>query len=111
MNPIKTTLQAGLLAALCAGGTGLVAAFSGCAATPTRESTGEYVDDTAITAKVKAAFIHDDTVKAFDVSVETFNGVVQLGGFVDTAAQKRRAGEVAAQVRGVREVKNHISVK
>jgi osmotically-inducible protein OsmY len=111
MKSIKISLQAAALAALVVGGAGLVTLHSGCAATPTRESTGEYVDDSTLTAKVKAAFIHDDTVKAFDVSVETFKGVVQLSGFVDTAAQKRRAGEVAAAVRGVRDVQNHLSVK
>jgi len=111
MNSLKNSLQAGVLAALCVSGIGLVALSSGCAATPTKESTGEYVDDSTITAKVKAAFIHDDTVKAFDVSVETFKGVVQLSGFVDTSEQKHRAGDLAAGVRGVRDVKNNISVK
>jgi osmotically-inducible protein OsmY len=100
-----------LCALLVLGGGGLMALPTGCAGTPTKESTGEFVDDSTITAKVKAAFIKDDTVKAFDVSVETFKGIVQLSGFVDTAEQKSRAGEVTRGVRGVHEVKNSISVK
>ncbi len=82
-----------------------------CAGTATRESTGEYIDDSALTAKVKTAFIRDSTVRARDVSVTSFRGVVQLGGFVDTADQKARAEQIAASVAGVREVKNEIMVK
>lgn len=109
MSTLKTTLKVWALVALCGGG--LVSLQTGCAATPTKESTGEYVDDSTITTKVKAAFIHDDTVKAFDVSVETFKGIVQLSGFVDTSEQKSRAGEIARGIAGVREVKNKITVK
>jgi osmotically-inducible protein OsmY len=108
MNPWRTSLQ---LCALLTLGAGLVAGPSGCAGTPTKESTGEFVDDSTITAKVKAAFIHDETVKAGAISVETFKGIVQLSGFVDTAEQKFRAADLARGVRGVREVKNTISVK
>jgi osmotically-inducible protein OsmY len=88
-----------------------VASFSGCAATATRESTGEYIDNTAITAKVKAALVRDELVSALDVSVETFRGVVQLSGFVDTQAQKDRAAQVARSVEGVTDVKNNLVVK
>jgi len=102
---IKVTLFSTVL--LAAGG-GL---FSGCAGTTTRESTGEYVDDASITTKVKAAFVKDDNVKARDVSVETFKGVVQLSGFVNTQEEKGRAGQLAANVVGVRDVKNNIVVK
>ena len=84
---------------------------SGCAGTSTRQSTGEYVDDAAITTKVKAELVRDDTVKALQVNVDTFKGVVQLSGFVDTAAQKSRAGEIARTVNGVTDVKNNIEVK
>lgn len=100
-----------LCALLALGGGGLAALPTGCAGTTTKESTGEFVDDSTITAKVKAAFIKDDTVKAFDVSVETFKGIVQLSGFVDTAEQKFRAADLARGIRGVHEVKNQISVK
>ena len=85
--------------------------LSGCAATATRQSTGEFVDDTTITAKVKADFIRDDTVKAHDISVTTFKGVVQLSGFVDNAVQKSRAEQIAAAVSGVKSVQNNISIK
>lgn len=84
---------------------------SGCSSSRTQESTGEYVDDTVITTKVKAALVKDDYVKAFQVNVETLKGVVQLSGFVDTADQKIRAGSDAAAVRGVVSVENNIIVK
>ena len=84
---------------------------TGCASTATSASTGEYIDDSSITVKVKAAFVNDPTVKAFDVGVETFKGVVQLSGFVNTTAEKEQAGRVAATVKGVTQVKNNIMVK
>ena len=99
------------MAALVIGACALVSLTTGCAGTPTKESTGEFVDDSTITTKVKAAFVKDELVKASDVSVETFKGVVQLSGFVDSSAQKSRAGRLAAEVTGVRDVKNHITVK
>src|SRR5688572_26763537 len=80
----------------------LITAFLiGCAATPQRASTGEMIDDTAITAKVKAALINDPQVKARDINVETFRGTVQLNGFVDERNQIDRAVEVARSQRGV----------
>jgi hyperosmotically inducible protein len=84
---------------------------SGCAGTSTRESTGEYIDNSALTAKVKSALVSDEIVKARDVQVETFRGVVQLSGFVDSSAQKDRASAVARSVPGVKEVKNNLIVK
>jgi len=84
---------------------------SGCSSTPTRESTGEYVDDTAVTTKVKAELIKDPVVKARQVDVTTFKGTVQLSGFVDTEEQKSRAAEITRGIPGVREVKNNIAVK
>lgn len=87
------------------------ATFSGCAGTTTRESTGEYIDDAAITTKVKGAFVKDPVVKAIDVKVETFKGVVQLSGFVDSPEQKARAAEIASTVQGVSSVKNNITIK
>ena len=82
-----------------------------CSSTATRQSTGEYIDDTAITAKVKGAFVADDSVKALDVQVVTFRGVVQLSGFVDSAAQKSRAEQIARSTNGVRDVTNNIQLK
>ncbi len=83
----------------------------GCAATATSDSTGQYVDDTVITTKVKSALLGDDVVKSFAVSVETVKGVVQLSGFVNTSAQKSAAGRDASAVVGVRTVKNNLIVK
>ena len=89
----------------------LVTVFFGCASTPTREGTGEYVDDSAITTKVKAAIFNDPSLKVFQINVETFKGAVQLSGFVDSAQSVRKAGEVARGVTGVRSVKNDLIVK
>jgi hyperosmotically inducible protein len=75
------------------------------------ESTGEYIDDSVITGKVKAALIADSTTKAHQINVETKGGVVQLSGFVDTAAAKSAATNVAQSVTGVKSVKNELSVK
>ena len=89
----------------------LVTAFLGCASTPTRESTGEYVDDSVITTKVKAAIFNDPSLKVFQINVETFKGEVQLSGSVDSAQIVNRAGEVARSVGGVKSVKNDLIVK
>jgi hyperosmotically inducible protein len=98
-----------LLSLLLLGG---IAFFTtACSSTATKQSTGEYIDDTAITAKVKSAFVKDDTVKAMDVQVETFRGVVQLSGFVDSTMQKQQAEAVARGVNGVRDVTNNIQLK
>jgi osmotically-inducible protein OsmY len=83
----------------------------GCSSSPTRESTGEYIDDAAITAKVKAAFVNDPTLKATEINVETFKGDVQLSGFVAQPQDAQRAAEVARGVKGVTSVKNDIRVK
>ena len=98
-----------ILALACVGA--ISAVTSGCAQTSTHESTGQYVDDSTITTKVKASFAGDDIVKAFDVHVETYQGVVQLSGFVDIPEQKSRAEMLAKNVAGVRSVKNDIHVK
>lgn len=100
-----------LIALLAIGAGGVLSLPTGCAGTATRKSTGEYVDDAAITAKVKAAFVKDEIVKAMQVDVTTFKGNVQLSGFVDTAEQKARAGQIAASIDGVTNVTNNISVK
>ena len=83
----------------------------GCAGTDTRASTGEMIDDSVITAKVKTELIRDEFVKARDVNVDTFRGTVQLSGFVERDEQKARAGEIAQQVTGVQNVVNNITVK
>jgi osmotically-inducible protein OsmY len=89
----------------------LVTAFLGCASTPTKEGTGEYVDDSAITTKVKAAIMNESSLKVFQINVETFKGEVQLSGFVDTTQSVQKAGEVARGVGGVKSVKNNLIVK
>jgi osmotically-inducible protein OsmY len=83
----------------------------GCASTGTREGTGEYLDDTVITSKVKAAFAADPTVKATEVKVETFKGTVQLSGFVESRESAQKAVQLARQVKGVREVRNNTVLK
>jgi len=83
----------------------------GCASTSTRESTGEYIDDTVITAKVKTAIFNEPTLKSAEINVETFKGVVQLSGFVSTQANIYKAVEVARGVSGVTSVKNDMRLK
>ena len=90
---------------------GLVTAFLGCAATETRQSTGDFVDDTTITTKVKAAIFDEPTLKSLQITVVTFKGEVQLSGFVDNAQSVKKAGEVARTVKGVTSVKNDLIVK
>ena len=82
-----------------------------CAPTAQREGTGEFVDDTLITTKVKAALAADPTVKATEVKVETFKGTVQLSGFVSTPEARRRAVELARATKGVSNVKDDMVIK
>lgn len=90
---------------------GLFTTFLGCAATPQSASTGQFVDDSVITTKVKAAILEEPSLKFLQISVETFKGVVQLSGFVDSAQSVKKAGEVAGRVAGVVSVKNDLTVK
>jgi osmotically-inducible protein OsmY len=83
----------------------------GCAATRTHESTGEYIDNSVITTKVKSAILNEPSLKTRQISVKTYKDTVQLSGFVDSEESKRRAGEVAAGVPGVSDVKNDLVVK
>lgn len=85
--------------------------FLGCASTSTQEGTGEYIDDTVITTKVKAAILHEDSLKVSEINVETFKGVVQLSGFVSSSADISKAAEVARAVKGVKAVKNDMRIK
>lgn len=89
----------------------LTVALIGCAGTSNSTSTGEYIDDRAISTKVKTALHTDDEVSGFQVNVETFKGTVQLSGFVDNTAQAERAEEIARSVDGVEDVINNITVK
>lgn len=88
-----------------------VLAVTGCASTSKEKSTGEIFDDAVITTKVKAAFVEDDQLKATEIQVETFKGVVQLSGFVADRSHIGKAEQVARDVRGVKSVKNDIRVK
>jgi len=89
----------------------LIATFVACASTPTQESTGEYVDDTVITTKIKSLLAVDDFLKSFQISVETYKGTVQLSGFVGSQKAVDKADEIARSVKGVKSVKNDLIVK
>ena len=85
-------------------------AMVACASTRTQKSAGEQVDDSVTTGRVKAALIADPVTKAHQIDVETFKGTVQLNGFVDSAASKERATEVAKGTSGVKSVHNNLTV-
>ena len=89
----------------------LLTSLVGCASTPKQESTGEYLDDTVITTKVKAAVFGEPSLKSAEINVETFKGVVQLSGFVSSRADINKAVEVARSVNGVTSVKNDMWLK
>ncbi|MGQ7848024.1 BON domain-containing protein [Granulosicoccus sp. 3-233] len=89
----------------------VLATVTACTASPTRESTGEFVDNTVVTAKVKSALAKDSLGTLVDVEVETFRDVVQLSGFVDSEEDKARAEELASAVEGVGSVENSLIVK
>ena len=89
----------------------LMATFLGCASTPRSEGTGEYVDDTVITTKVKAAILDEPTLKSSEINVETFKGIVQLSGFVSSQSDIHKAIVVAENVRGVKSVENDMRLK
>jgi len=80
----------------------------GCAGSSRQESTGEYLDDSVVTARVKSAFVADKAVSALDIQVTTYKGVVQLSGFANTQQEIDRAVVLARDVPGVRSVKNDI---
>jgi hyperosmotically inducible periplasmic protein len=105
MNTITSVTRRRMLVAMFA------ALAAGCAATTTKESTGEYIDDSAITTKVKTALVQDPAVSALDITVETFKGTVQLSGFAKSERERSRAMELAEAVVGVRSVKNDIIVR
>lgn len=88
-----------------------VAFVAGCAGGRHQESTGEYLDDSVITAKVKAEIFDDPILKVYQITVESFKGTVQLSGFVDSAQASARAVKVANSVNGVKSVKNSLIVK
>lgn len=89
----------------------LLASLLGCAGTPTRQATGEYLDDTVITTKVKAAIFNEPSLKSSEINVETFKGTVQLSGFVSSRADIDKAVALARGVSGVTSVKNDMRLK
>ena len=89
----------------------MLSLLSGCAGTPKHESTGEFIDDSTITTKVKTALLDHKAVSAKAITVETFKGTVQLSGFVNNEDEKRRAEELTRSVGGVKSVVNGIEVK
>jgi len=89
----------------------MIAAFMACASTPQQSSTGEVVDDSVITTKIKSQLAADDFLKSFQISVETRKGIVELSGFVDSQKAVDKAGQIAGGVDGVKSVKNALIVK
>ena len=87
------------------------AVMLGCASTAKHEGTGEYIDDSVITTKVKAAVLNEPTLKSAEINVETYKGVVQLSGFVNSAEDIAKAASVARGVKGVTSVKNDMRLK
>jgi osmotically-inducible protein OsmY len=104
MKKINTWVRCFLLLVLIAG-------VAACGSTSKQSGPGEYVDDSVITSKVKSQLAADDFLKSFEITVETYKGVVQLSGFVDTQLAVNRAGEIARGVQGVSSVKNNLNVK
>ncbi|MEX5745763.1 BON domain-containing protein [Massilia sp. X63] len=89
----------------------VLAILTACAPSGTHRGTGQYIDDAAITTRIKTAFATDPQVKATEVQVETFKGTVQLSGFVDSAESAARAAQIAREIPGVKEVRNSMVVR
>jgi len=89
----------------------ILVALVACASTSKQESTGEYIDDSVITTKVKALLAADDFLKSFQISVETYKGAVQLSGFVGSQSAVDKAVQITRSVSGVKSVKNSLIVK
>lgn len=105
----RSLLQLTLIAVLGIPATGVL--LAACSATSSQRSVGEYTDDAGISTRVKLALANTPGVKATEVQVETYRGVVQLSGFADSAEMARAAVEAARRVSGVREVKNDIRLR
>jgi osmotically-inducible protein OsmY len=89
----------------------LIASFAACASTSKQEGTGEYIDDSVITTKIKSQLAADDFLKSFQISVESRKGIAQLSGFVDSQKAVDKAGQIARGVEGVKSVRNNLIVK
>lgn len=104
MKQLSTCLSAAFLAVS-------LVVVAGCASTATQQSTGEYIDDSVITTKVKTAILEDPVTKVLEIKVTTFKGEVQLSGFVSSTAAADRAVELARGIKGVISVKNNMQIK
>lgn len=89
----------------------MLAALLGCAGTDTRSATGEYIDDTVITGKVKAAILNHPDLRSSEINVETFRNVVQLSGFVSSQAEFDAAVELTRSVADVQSVRNDMRLR
>jgi len=89
----------------------LIVSFAACASTAKQEGTGDYIDDSVITTKIKSQLAADDFLKSFQISVESRKGIAQLSGFVDSQKAVDRAGQIARGVDGVKSVRNDLIVK
>lgn len=104
MKPLNRTFPVLLLAMV-------LTLLTACAASGTHRATGEFIDDTAITAKVKAAILNDPQTKVLEIHVETYKGEVQLSGFVSSQEEADRAVELTRSVKGVTSVKNDMLIR
>lgn len=89
----------------------LALTLAACAGGAKQASTGEYIDDTVLTSRVKSALLNDPNVSGLSINVETFKGTVQLSGFVKTVAERNQAVKLSRAVPGVRQVKNDILIR
>jgi len=89
----------------------LMLSLVGCASTPGQSGTGEFIDDSVITTKVKAAIFNEPTLSAYEINVETYKGIVQLSGFVSSRADINKAIQVTRTVKGVKSVKADMQIK
>lgn len=103
MNLFKKSLMLAMMS--------VVLATSACAGSGSQESTGQFIDDSAITTKVKAAIFNEPSLKSLDINVTTFKGEVQLSGFVSSIDQTNRAVAIAKTISRVSSVKNDMRVK
>jgi len=89
----------------------LMVSVLGCASQSEPQSAGAYMGDSWVTTKVKAGILNEPSLKVLQINVETYNGVVQLSGFVDSAASQAKAVEIARAVKGVTSVKNDMRLR
>jgi hyperosmotically inducible periplasmic protein len=111
MKTKTNTLSLILVAALVSGATAVITTATGCAGDRYDRSTGQYIDDKSLIARVEHALNDNPDYKFDGVNVDSFRGEVQLSGFVNTSDQKAKAYDIAKQVQGVQEVINNITVK